>query len=161
MTGNGPFAHAQIHHIALRVADVKASKDWFLTELDFCVEREFSFRGVDFVWLCSMESKVPVIELIGGGVQASRPLYENALESVKQPGFHHICIQVNDIEQVVSKLRRRNVKILIDVTVGAPGSGVKKAAFIADPWDNVFELVELARGAEDPVTNFTQALIDG
>jgi glyoxylase I family protein len=161
MTGNGPFAHAQIHHIALRVADAKASKDWFLTKLDFCVDREFSFGGMDFVWLSSRESKIPVIELIGDGVQASRPLYENALESLKQPGFHHICIQVNDIEQVVSELRRRDVKILVDVMAGAPGNFVKKGALIADPWDNVFELLELARDSEDPVTGLTQASING
>jgi catechol 2,3-dioxygenase-like lactoylglutathione lyase family enzyme len=148
MTRNEPFAHAQIHHIALRVDDAKASKDWFLTKLDFHVDREFSFNGMDFVWLCPKESTVPVIELIGGGAQASRPLYENALESLKQPGFHHICLQVNDVEQVMSELRRRDVKILIDVMAGAPGSGVEKGAFIADPWDNIFELLELARDSE-------------
>jgi len=74
MTGNRPLPHARIHHIALRVADAKASKDWFLTKLDFCVDREFSFGGMDFAWLCPAESNVPVIELIGGGVQASRPV---------------------------------------------------------------------------------------
>jgi hypothetical protein len=83
------------------------------------------------------------------------------LESLKQPGFHHICVQVNNIEQVVSELRRRDVKILIDVMAGASGSGVKKVAFIADSWDNVFELVELARDSEYPVTGLTQALING
>jgi catechol 2,3-dioxygenase-like lactoylglutathione lyase family enzyme len=141
-------ADARIHHIALRVADAKASKSWFLTMLDFRVNREFSFGGMDFVWLCPAECTVPVVELIGGGVQTSPPLYENALESLKRPGFHHICLQVNDLEQVMSELRRRNVKILIDVMAGAPGSGVEKGAFIADPWENIFELLELARDPE-------------
>jgi catechol 2,3-dioxygenase-like lactoylglutathione lyase family enzyme len=145
MTRNPLFAEAQVHHIALRVADPHASKTWFLTMLDLRVDREFSFAGMDFVWLCPAESKVPVIELIGGGVLASRPPYENSLESLKQPGFHHICLQVRDLEQVMSELRRRDAKILIDVTAGAPGSGVGKGAFIADPWDNIFELLELAQ----------------
>ena len=79
-------------------------------------------------------------------------LYENALESLKQPGFHHICLQVNDVEQVMSELRRRDVKILIDVMAGASGSGAEKGAFIADPWDNTIELLELARNSEDHVT---------
>jgi catechol 2,3-dioxygenase-like lactoylglutathione lyase family enzyme len=144
MTRNRPLAHARIHHIALRVADTKASKDWFLTKLDFCVDREFSFGGMDFVWLYPAGGDTPVIELIGGELQASRPPYENALESLKQPGLHHIFLQVNDIEQVMSELRRRDVRILIDVMDGAPGSGVEKGAFIADPWDNIFELLQLA-----------------
>jgi hypothetical protein len=52
----------------------------------------------------------------------------------------------------MSELQRRDVKILIDVIAGAPGSGVEKGAFIADPWDNIFELLELARDSEDRVT---------
>jgi catechol 2,3-dioxygenase-like lactoylglutathione lyase family enzyme len=152
MTSNRPFTQTRIHHIALRVADAKASKDWFLTKLDFCVDREFSFGGKDFVWLYPAEGDIPVIELIGGDLQATPPPYENALESLKQPGFHHICLQVNDIEQVMSELRRREVKILIEVMAGAPGSGVEKGAFIADPWDNIFELLELAPDSEDRVT---------
>jgi catechol 2,3-dioxygenase-like lactoylglutathione lyase family enzyme len=87
MTPNALFAEAQIHHVALRVADAKASKAWFLTMLDFRVDREFSFGGMDFVWLCPAESNVPVIELIGGGVQVSRPLCENALESPQAAGY--------------------------------------------------------------------------
>jgi catechol 2,3-dioxygenase-like lactoylglutathione lyase family enzyme len=67
MTRNEPFAYAQIHHIALRVDDAQVSKDWFLNKLEFHVDREFSFNGMDFVWLCSKESTVRVIELIGGG----------------------------------------------------------------------------------------------
>jgi catechol 2,3-dioxygenase-like lactoylglutathione lyase family enzyme len=87
MTRNELFAHAQIHHIALRVDDAKASKDWFLTKLNIRVDREFSFGGMDFVWLYSAESTVLVIELIGGGVQASRPLYGNSLEKSQGAGF--------------------------------------------------------------------------
>jgi catechol 2,3-dioxygenase-like lactoylglutathione lyase family enzyme len=66
MTVNTLFAKSQIHHVALRVADAEASKAWFLTKLDFHVDREFSFGGMDFVWLCPKESNVPVVELIGG-----------------------------------------------------------------------------------------------
>jgi catechol 2,3-dioxygenase-like lactoylglutathione lyase family enzyme len=152
MTSNRPFAHTRIHHIALRAADAKASKDWFLTKLDFGVDREFSYGGMNFVRLDPAEGDIPVIELIGGDLQASPPPYENPLESLKQPGFHHICLQVKDIEQVMSELRRRDVKILIEVMAGAPGSGVEKGAFIADPWDNIFELLELAPDSEDRVT---------
>jgi lactoylglutathione lyase/glyoxylase I family protein len=139
------FAEAQIHHVALRVADANASKAWFFTTLDFRVNREFSFGGMDFIWLCPAESNVPVVEVIGGGVQASPPQYKNVLESLEQPSFHHICLQVNDLEQIMSDLRGRDVKILIDVVDGAPGSGVGKGAFIADPWGNIFELLELER----------------
>jgi hypothetical protein len=81
---------------------------------------------MDLVWLCPTEGNASVIELIGGGVRASRSPRENALESLKQPGFHHVCLQVNDIEQVVSDLRHRDVKIVIDVIAGALAAASKK-----------------------------------
>jgi catechol 2,3-dioxygenase-like lactoylglutathione lyase family enzyme len=76
MTRNRSFAHAQIHHIVLRVADAKASKDWFSTRLDFRVDVSSSFGGMDFAWLCQTGG-TSVIELIDGGVRASRPPYED------------------------------------------------------------------------------------
>jgi hypothetical protein len=36
------FVETQVHHVALRVADVSASKAWFLTKLRFHVDRELS-----------------------------------------------------------------------------------------------------------------------
>jgi catechol 2,3-dioxygenase-like lactoylglutathione lyase family enzyme len=148
MTHSVQFAETQIHHIALRVADAAASKAWFVTKLDFQVNREFVYGDKDFVWLCPAERGTPLIELIGGGQIASPPQYENALESLGQPGLHHICLQVNDLEQVISELRRREVKILIDVIPGAPGTGVEKGAFIADPFGNIFELLQLFPSSE-------------
>jgi hypothetical protein len=38
------------------------------------------------------------------------------------------------------------------VTVFTACSGVAKGAFIADPWENIFELLELARESESLVT---------
>jgi hypothetical protein len=106
--------------------DVQATKASFLTMLDFRVDREFLFLAMDFVWIFPTKRNVPVIELTGVGVGVTHDLHENALESLKQRDFHHIRTQVNDLEQVISKLQRRDVKILMDVMAGAPGSGVEK-----------------------------------
>jgi hypothetical protein len=39
-----------------------------------------------------------------------------------------LAVQVNDIERVMSELRRPNVRILIEMMAGAPGSGIEKGA---------------------------------
>jgi hypothetical protein len=36
------------------------------------------------------------------------------------------------------------VRILLDVTEGPPGSGIEKFSFIADPWENIYELLQVA-----------------
>jgi catechol 2,3-dioxygenase-like lactoylglutathione lyase family enzyme len=148
------LAKAQVHHVALRVVDAQASKSWLITMLDFRVDSEFTFAGTDFIWIRPSEGKGPVIELVGGAEQISRPAHENisaaqdALAALKRPGFNHLCLQVSDLEQAMAELRRRNVKILLDVMAGPPGSGVEKCAFILDPWDNIFELLEVSPGSE-------------
>jgi catechol 2,3-dioxygenase-like lactoylglutathione lyase family enzyme len=77
-------------------------------------------------------------------LENERQLPENIPDMLKLAGWQHICLQVRDVRECVSDLRRRGVRVLIDVIDGAPG-----IAFIADPWGNVYELIELA-GQEKP-----------
>jgi catechol 2,3-dioxygenase-like lactoylglutathione lyase family enzyme len=145
MADQSPFSTSVIHHTGLRVADVKAATRWLTTMLGFRVEYEFEVAGYDFVWLSAADTKFPVIELIGGPLDKERQLPENFADLVKLSGWQHICLQVRDIEVCVSDLRRRGVKILIDVT-----GAVLRVAFIADPWGNVYELLEAAEPPSRP-----------
>jgi glyoxylase I family protein len=144
MADRSPFTTSSIHHTALRAEDVEACKNWLTTVLGFRVEREFQFAGNDVVWLSPGGAKAPIIELVGGPVENERPLPETVLDVLKLSGWHHLCLQVRNIEECMSDLRRRGVKILIDVTDVVPEVGVEKVAFITDPWGNVYELLQLA-----------------
>jgi catechol 2,3-dioxygenase-like lactoylglutathione lyase family enzyme len=144
MADRSPFATSGIHHVALRVEDVEGTKNWLVTVLGFRVEREFQFAGNEVVLLSPGGAKVPVIELIGGPVENDRQLPGSVLDIVKRPGWHHVCLQVSSVEECMSDLRHREVKILLDVTDGVPEIGVEKIAFISDPWGNVYELLQLA-----------------
>jgi len=152
MADQSPFSTSIIHHIALRVDDVEAGKTWLTTMLGFRVEREFQIAGNDFVFLSPAGAKAPVIELVGGPVENRRPLPENIPDIMKLAGWHHICLQVRNVEECTSDLRHRGVKILIDVFDGPPGLGIEKVAFIADPWGNVYELLQLANEEQPTVS---------
>jgi lactoylglutathione lyase/glyoxylase I family protein len=143
MTLGNLFAGMTTHHVALRVPDATASKNWFVDKLDFRVHGEFVAMGIDFVWLSPADNKIPMIEVMGGGTLPSRPAIEGPADYIKQPSFHHVCLQVDDLDLVVAELKRRNVKIVVDVMAGLIEKGIEKVAFIADPWDNAFELLQL------------------
>ncbi|WP_213804337.1 VOC family protein [Granulicella sp. dw_53] len=143
MTQSAPFVGMKIHHIALRVADFTAGKNWYVDMLDLRVEREFPFNGMEFAFLCTAESKVPVIELIGDKRLESEPPREVVLGSVGQSGLHHLCFQVDDVDQVTAHLKSRGVNVLVDGMTGVAGSGVERGSFIADPWGNVIEILQL------------------
>jgi catechol 2,3-dioxygenase-like lactoylglutathione lyase family enzyme len=150
MTRSGLFLGAKIHHIGLRVADFAAGKNWYVDMFDLRVDREFPFNGMDFAFLSTSESKSSVIELIGDKRLLSGPPREIVLGSTGQPGLHHLCFQVSDVDQVTADLKSRGVKVLIDGVPGAPGSGIEKVSFIADPWGNVVELLQVANDTECP-----------
>ena len=141
MADQSPFSTGIIHHIALRVEDVEAATKWLTTMLGFRVQREFQVADRDFVFLSPGGAETPVIELVGGPVD-ERQLPENIPDMMKLAGWHHLCLQVRNVEQCVSDLRRRGVKIIIDGMDGPPGLGVEKVAFIADPWGNICELLQ-------------------
>lgn len=137
----------RMHHIALRVADATVNAEWLQRVLKFQVDRQFTFAGKDFIWLCAPDSPTPVIELIGGGQDFRSDLLtgKDPMASIHHPGLNHICVETLDLEKVVTEVRRySDVKILIDVIPGAPGSGVEKGAFIGDPWGNTFELLQMS-----------------
>lgn len=138
MADQSPFSTSIMHHAGLRVADAAAAKRWLTTMLGFRVEHEFQFGGYDFVWLSAAGAKSPVIELIGGPLEHERQLPENIADMLKLAGWQHICLHVDDVEECLSDLRRRGVRVLVDAIEGAPG-----IAFIADPWGNIYELLEL------------------
>jgi catechol 2,3-dioxygenase-like lactoylglutathione lyase family enzyme len=134
---------ANIHHVALRVVDAAASKAWFVKIFGMRVDGEFSFAGLDFVWLRAEGETLPVIELVGGGGLEPQPApTEDAMSLLNRPGFTHVCFQVDDVENAVAALRSQDVRIIIDVIDGPSGSGVKKAAFFVDPAGNVFEVIQ-------------------
>lgn len=136
-------AEAEIHHVALRVADAQGSKDWFVSMFDFRVEQELALGDRKIIWLCPPGQNSPVLELVGGGAQPSTQ-YKGVMSSGDQPGLLHICLLFSDVEEVVSELRRRDVNVYIDVMAGPPGTGIEKRAFVADPWGNAIELLQLA-----------------
>jgi hypothetical protein len=105
----------------------------------FRVEREFQFAGHDFVFLSAGSARSPVIELIGGSLEDERQPTDNISDVLKLAGRNHLCLQVGNVEGCIADLRRRGVRILLDVFDGASGL---KIAFIADPWGNVYELLE-------------------
>jgi lactoylglutathione lyase/glyoxylase I family protein len=145
MADQSLLSTSTIHHIGLRVADVKAVAAWLTTMLGFRIEREFEVMGNPFMFLSAAGARSPVIELIGGPMEPERQLPDDPFQTLAWAGLHHVCLQVPDVERVVADLRRRGVRIFIDVTPGVPETGVDKVAFVADPWGNLYEFVQLAK----------------
>jgi len=123
-------------HVALRVRDYDATVRWYIDKLGFRVVREWPSRDMR---LCYLENGLTRVEIMGGGeVQLSEePLdFESSL---RRPGYHHLSLMVDDVQQTTAILRERGVAVIEgprDV-----GEIERRIAFVRDDNANIIELV--------------------
>ena len=135
-----PFASARIRHAALRVPDMEASKRWFVEKLDFRVVREWPMDEHRCAWVCPAGDESFHVEIVGGNSPEPNPEFGTVEETLEYSGYHHVCINVESLDEALEELRRRGVARVGDpFTVTAIG---RRVAFIADPWGNMVELAE-------------------
>jgi catechol 2,3-dioxygenase-like lactoylglutathione lyase family enzyme len=78
------------------------------------------------------------IEFIAGPGCSTRQCYEQLIETHADGGWHHLCFSVDDVDETVSELKRRGVRI-----VSEPRDALAlqlRFAFFSDPWGNLFEI---------------------
>lgn len=56
-----------------------------------------------------------------------------------KPGYNHLCFNVENLDQTMDELHKRNISIVRSFSVPAIG---KRVAFIADPFGNTIEFSE-------------------
>jgi len=138
---SSPLADISGNHIGIRVPDYEAAKKWWIDKLDFRVIHEWLYADEKLAYLAPANDNSFWVEILAGGKLKPQPTYKDLAESLEEPGFHHICIHVKNIEKTVAELKRRGVSMvgnifyLKDIT--------RKLAFIADPWGNLIELSEV------------------
>jgi lactoylglutathione lyase/glyoxylase I family protein len=137
-----PFASARVAHAALRVPDLEASKRWFVEKLDFRVDREWPVGDLRYAWLSPAGSDSLHVEIVGGNSPEPNPEFGTLEETLEYGGYHHVCIDVADLDRALEELRCRGVPALGDPIV-MTGIG-RRIAFIADPWGNLVELAEVS-----------------
>lgn len=131
------------NHVAIRVPDYAAAIKWYTEKLDFRVIKEWSFGDENLAYLAPANSNDFWIEILGGGKMQPVEIYADLGKSLEKGGYHHLCMNVNDVEKVVAELKRRGVTILGETFV-VPAIR-RKLGFFQDPWGNIIELAEEVR----------------
>lgn len=137
------FASLRGHHAALRVPDYEAEKRWFVEKLDFRVIHEWPYADQHLAYVAPPNDDHFYVEILGDGAPPPqpRPGYTDLGDSLRQAGYHHVCLQVDDVDAIVAELRRRGVTIVTEPFVLPVIS--RRLAFFADPYGNLFELAEV------------------
>ncbi len=137
------FSSMRGHHVALRVPDYEVEKRWFTEMLDFRVVHEWPYEDQRLAYVAPPNDDGFYVEILGDGTPGpvAKAAYTDLSDSLRQAGYHHVCLQVDDVDATVAELRRRGVTIVTE-PFELPVIR-RRLAFFADPFGNLFELAEV------------------
>ena len=140
---SSPFASLKINHAAIRVPDFDTAVDWYADKLDFRLKQSVSVAGLTFGFLYPAGDDSFHFELMAGPGAAERPAYKDLHDSYNMSGWHHPGFIVDSVDDVIDELKRRSVTIASEPH-DVPPMGLR-VAFFADPWGNLFEVIQPIR----------------
>lgn len=113
----------RLNHIAIAVPNLEAAAQKYRDQLGASVgaPQALPEHGVTVVFIDTGNTKIELLEPLG---EAST--IAGFLEKNPSGGMHHICFEVPDIAQAVTKLRAEGARVLGDGTpkIGAHGNPV-------------------------------------
>ncbi|PZR05597.1 MAG: VOC family protein [Flavobacterium psychrophilum] len=138
-----PLADINGSHIGIRVPDYEAAIKWWTEKMDFRIVHEWPYGDEKLAYLAPANDNSFWVEVLAEGQQTTKKKYTDLGESLKEGGYHHICVHVKNVDKSLAELRRRGVTI-----IGEPfylEAISRKLAFISDPWGNMIELSEVVK----------------
>ena len=114
----------KISHIAIVVPNLDEALAFWVDTLGLPLEyvEHVPDQDVDVAFLPSGESEIELLEPIGSDSGVAKFLERRG------PGMHHICFEVDDIEETLERVRRAGVPLINETPT--IGTGGKKIAFI-------------------------------
>jgi len=138
-----PLAELSGNHVGIRVPDYAKAIKWYTEKLDFRVIHEWPYADEKLAYLAPANTNAFWIEILAGGKLKAVTKYIDLGKSLEEPGFHHICMDVTNVDRTIAELKKRGVTI-VGKTFYLPAIG-RKLAFIQDPWGNMIELAEVVK----------------
>jgi glyoxylase I family protein len=136
-----PLASMAAHHVAIRVPDYQRTKDWYTSKLDFRVLHEWPYGDLEVAYLVPAVDNNFHLEILGGTDPTPKIVFDDLAESVGVAGYHHFCMNVDDVDETLAELRRRAVTV-IGEPFDLPAIS-RRLGFFADLWGNMIEVAEV------------------
>ena len=127
-------------HVAIRAVDYAGTVAWYREKLDFTVDQECPFGDMQLAYLTNGTAK---IEILGGSAAEPRATVDSLDDSFGVEGYHHIGLNVADVDATLAELRSRGVEVFGDaIDIEAIG---RRVGLIKDNNDNIIEFASPLR----------------
>lgn len=132
------------NHVGIRVPDYETAIKWYTEKLDFRIIHEWPYADEQLAYLAPANSNDFWIEILAGGkLTKPKTIYNDLGKSLEEEGYQHICMHVDRLNDVLTELKSRGVKV---VTEPFHLDAIhRNLAFIRDPWGNMIEFAEVVR----------------
>jgi catechol 2,3-dioxygenase-like lactoylglutathione lyase family enzyme len=109
-----PFSSMKGHHVAVRVPSFETAIAWYTEKLDFRVVHQWPYADQKLAYIAPANDNDFFVEILADGnpPPIPKPVYTDLGDSLRLAGYHHFCINVDDMERTVAELRRRGGQIV-------------------------------------------------
>jgi methylmalonyl-CoA/ethylmalonyl-CoA epimerase len=113
----------KINHVAIAVPDIDQALSFWRDALGLDLNRieDVPSQGSTVAFIPVGEGEIELVKPNTEGPGVAKFLNE------KGPGLHHVCLEVDDLEEMLAGLKKRGVRLINETPVILPG---RKMAFI-------------------------------
>ncbi|HEY0298467.1 MAG TPA: VOC family protein [Arachidicoccus sp.] len=130
---NSKFSDIRAEHVAIRTTAYNDLIKWYVENLDFRIIREWTNGEMQLAFIAPPNDNKFLIEILG--IKS----VEQISHSEMKLGYHHLCFNVENLDNIIAELNKRDIPITRSFIVPAIG---KRVAFIDDTFGNAIEFCE-------------------
>ncbi|RPD48716.1 VOC family protein [Hymenobacter sediminis] len=123
-------------HVGLRTTDYAGTLNWYTEKLGFRIVKEWTVGNLQLAFLALANDDNLWLEVVCEETLDSAPKPPRPITS----GFHHLCLEVDNVEETLSALREKEVQVIREPFY-VPAIG-KRCGFITDLHGNIIEFAE-------------------
>jgi methylmalonyl-CoA/ethylmalonyl-CoA epimerase len=114
----------KINHVAVVVPEVEAALSFWVDALGLALQRSTQVpeEGVAVTFLPVGESNIELVEPVAADTGVARFLEKRG------PGIHHLCLEVDDVEATLFRLKEHGVALINEQPL--VGHGGRRYAFV-------------------------------
>jgi glyoxylase I family protein len=141
---DSPFASMRGHHTGIRYPDYEKARAFWLDTMGWRILQVWPFGDLTLAYVMPPDQDDFHLEILGGPGTVAQAEFADVQASMSVPGYNHVCLAVDSVDDTLAELRKRGVDIV------SPPFEIDeisaRLAFFRDPWGNMFELSERIDG---------------
>src|SRR5262245_19978563 len=107
-----PFSSMRGHHAAIRYPDFETAHSFWVDTMDWRVLQTWPYGDLTLAYVMPPDQDDFLLEILAGPGAGPQAVYTDVDASLAAPGFNHVCLSVDSVDDTLAALRERGVDIV-------------------------------------------------